>query len=313
MFRNRISARQKNIFLIGALSAPLSTLAGMDGWIQTLLAVLIVGVLAFFACRFQEKLENPGKWYRIAQILWLVFLLGQLGKWPAHTWPGGTDFPVVPLTLLALGVFASLDGGSYAAWCATALFWLLLILYGVILFSGLSEWKLKNFTPESGMVSWELLLVLLLPAVVGMLPGERAGFRGIAGVALTAVLLSLWTIGTLTRGVAEQVSWPLYESVKGMNLFGVAERYEAFVSVTATMGYFILFSLLFSGIGTQAEEIPGLGGKKAVGAAGVISAALMLYVPHLPGECLFFGGILFWLVLPAFELFIKKSKKRKKL
>ena len=50
----------------------------MDGWIQTLLAVLIVGVLAFFACRFQEKLENPGKWYRIAQILWLVFLLGQL-------------------------------------------------------------------------------------------------------------------------------------------------------------------------------------------------------------------------------------------
>ena len=262
MFRNRISARQKNIFLIGALSAPLSTLAGMDGWIQTLLAVLIVGVLAFFACRFQEKLENPGKWYRIAQILWLVFLLGQLGKWPAHTWPGGTDFPVVPLTLLALGVFASLDGGSYAAWCATALFWLLLILYSVILFSGLSEWKLKNFTPESGMVSWELLLVLLLPAVVGMLPGERADLRGIAGVALTAVLLGLWTIGTLTRGVAEQVSWPLYESVKGMNLFGVAERYEAFVSVTATMGYFILFSLLFSGIGTQAEEIPGLGGKK---------------------------------------------------
>ena len=257
----------------------------MDGWIQTLLAVLIVGVLAFFACRFQEKLENPGKWYRIAQILWLVFLLGQLGKWPAHTWPGGTDFPVVPLTLLALGIFASLDGGSCAARCATALFWLLLILYGVILFSGLSEWKLKNFTPESGMVSWELLLVLLLPAVVGMLPGERAGF----------------------------LSWPLYESVKGMNLFGVAERYEAFVSVTATMGYFILFSLLFSGIGTQAEEIPGLGGKKAVGAAGVISAALVLYVPHLPGECLFFGGILFWLVLPAFELFIKKSKKRKKL
>ena len=61
MFRNRISARQKNIFLIGALSAPLSTLAGMDGWLQTLLATLIVGVLAFFACRFQEKLENPGK------------------------------------------------------------------------------------------------------------------------------------------------------------------------------------------------------------------------------------------------------------
>ena len=175
---------------------------------------------------------------------------------------GGTDFPVVPLTLLALGVFASLDGGSYAAWCATALFWLLLILYGVILFSGLSEWRLKNFTPESGMVSWELLLVLLLPAVVGMLPGERAGFRGIAGVALTAVLLSLWTIGTLTRGVAEQVSWPLYESVKGMNLFGVAERYEAFVSVTATMGYLYYSACCSPGLAPRQRKYPVWGVKK---------------------------------------------------
>lgn len=313
MFRNRISARQKNIFLIGALSAPLSTLAGMDGWLQTLLAALIAGVLAYFGCWFQEKLENPGKGYRIAQILWLVFLLGQLGKWPAHTWPGGTDFPVVPLTLLALGAFASLDGGSCAARCATALFWLLLILYGVILFSGLSEWELKNLAPEPGMVSWELLLVMLLPAAVGILPGEKAGIRGIAGTALTAAVLSLWTIGTLTRGVAEQVPWPLYESVKGMNLFGVAERYEAFVSVAATMGYFILLSLLFSGIGTLGDGISGLGGKKTVAWAGVTSGALVLYVPHLPGEFLFFGGIVFWLVLPTFALFIKKSKKRKKL
>ncbi len=311
MFRNDISARQKNILMIGALSAPLSTLAGMDGWLQTLLGAVVVGTLACFCCRLQEKLEEPGKGYRIVQILWLIFLLGQLGKWPSHTWPNGTDFPVVPLTLLALGAFSSLDGGSCAARCATALFWLLLILYGVILFSGLSAWELKNLAPEPGMVSWELLLVMLLPAAVGILPGEKAGIRGIAGTALTAAVLSLWTIGTLTRGVAEQVPWPLYESVKGMNLFGVAERYEAFVSVAATMGYFILLSLLFSGIGTLGDGISGLGGKKSVAWAGVISGALVLYVPHLPGELLFFGGIVFWLVLPAFALFIKKSKKRK--
>ena len=132
-------------------------------------------------------------------------------------------------------------------------------------------------------------------------------------IAVLFTVLSLFTVGTLSQGVAETVSWPFYESGKSLSIFGVAERFEAFISVASTMGYFALYSLLLSALGHMAQHTFGRG--KAGIICGAAASGVFMLLPALPPVVVSMGVLTLWILLPGLgsvTIFHKMRKKGKR-
>lgn len=314
MFHEKVPQHQLAGWLLGAMTAPLVQIAGRQGWLPALVAaVTCIGLCWIVNILPTEHLWNK-KWYCILQSAWLTVTLAALADWSADAWPTGTDFPVVPLTLLTLAVFAALNGPSGASRVSGVLFWFLVLLYGTVLAAGS-----KNIKPEWLIPKWEnpdasMLFVLLIPAAAVFLPREKgkALHWVFPGILLLYVAVTLWTVGTISPKVAGEVTWPFYESSKSLSLFGVAERFESLVSVAMTMGYFSLYSLLLSGVGHLAENYRPGWGKRGVVVGGVAAGVLVLLAQQPQPVVLVIITLAAWCLLPLFGAFTELWKKSKK-
>ena len=303
-------------WIIGGISAPLAYLAGHDSW----LVVLTVGVVCSALCRLvlwsADRQGASGRWYCIIQAVWLAVISREIAEWTAQCWPTGAGFPVVPLTLLVLATFAAWDGAERASRAGSVLFWFLALLYGIILASGVQNIKFSYLLPDMDLPSPMLIVAFLLPAVAAFLPcEERGSSAGLAGIVVFAVAVSVLTSGTLSLQVAQASSLPVYEFSKSLSLFGVAERFEAFVSVALTIGFFSLHSFLLSAAGHLTEcALPGKG-RAGVLVTAVLAGGLMLLSPKIPELILVCFSIFLWGVLPlalAGYKGLKMSKKTEK-
>lgn len=310
MFTEKISAYPFAAWLFTAMSAPLMQVAGQDGYLTTLLAAAVLGVLYFLP---RARLTG-NKLYCGVQYVWLIVLLSQLLKWSADAWPTGTGFPIVPLTLLALAVCSVQSGLRRGAGVGSILFWLMLLLYGILLISGVRNIKVSYLTPTWNIPGQSLILALLLPAVTFLLPVEKGSAVkwGFVAVGAFALLSALWTIGTLSLPIAQNQDWALYEAGKSMSFFGVAERFEAFISAAATLGYFSLFALLMGAAGGMAEAVRAGAGKSGVWIGGAVAAIFMLLRVKIPTIFLEAGTFLLWCVLPVFGGIFTRLKKAEK-
>lgn len=309
MFTDKVPKNALAVWVWVAMTAPLAQLAGKDHWVAVIVLALLCGLVCGLAIRFGQP--DGGTWFRILQCVWLVAVLAQMARWSADIWPTGRAFPIVPLALLLLAVLSACKGPAAAARVGGILFWFLLLLYGGLLLAGGENVKLKWLTPRWDMPSPVLGAVLLIPAVAGFLPREKGEEKGLIGVVAFAAATALWTVGSLSFGVAQDQSWPFYEGMKSVGLFGVAKRLEAFVSVAATLGYFALCSLLLSAVGMNFERIRQGAGRCGVIAAGAFAASLV-WLPLQGGGIQGMISLVLWVLAPLFSACTKLLKKRKK-
>lgn len=314
MFREKIPQQQYAGWLFVAMTAPLARSAGMQGWLPALVAAIICLGLCWIVHVLPTEHLWKKRWYCILQIVWLVITLAALADWSADAWPTGGDFPVVPLTLITLAVFAALNGPVGGSRVSGVLLWFLVLLYGIVLAAGS-----KNIKPGWLLPKWEnpgvsMLFVLLLPAAGVFLPREkgRTPLWVFLAILLFFTALALWTVGTISPKVAGEVGWPFYESAKSLSLLGVAERFESLVSVAMTLGYFSLYSLLLCGVGNLAENLHPGWGRWGVIAGGVAAGILVLLALCPAPVVLVIITLIAWGLLPVFGAFTELWKKSKK-
>lgn len=314
MFREKVPQYQLAAWLFVSVSAPVVQTVGKNGWVTT--AVAGVGCLGIcWLATVLSPLETVRKkWFCVLQLPVIVLVTAEFARWSVDCWPTGTDFPVVPLTLLTLAVFSALHGAAGASRVPSVLFWFLAILYGIVLAAGSKNVKVQWLSPNWELPDDGLLLALLLPSVAALLPREKGKAMHLAFPVILLFLLAavLWTVGTISPEVAAEVSWPFYESSKSLNLLGVAERFESLVSAAMTLGYFSLYSLLLSVAGSVGECIKSGWGKWAVITCGVATAALTLLMIHTAQGLLVIITLIAWCFLPLFGGFTELWKKSKK-
>lgn len=303
-------------WVVSGLSAPLAQTAARSSWS----GVIALGVIGCAACglvlHMAKRGSYTGRWYCLLQCVWLAVISGEIARWSEDCWPTGADFPIAPLTLLVLAVFAAWDGAERASRIGGVLFWFLALLYAIILGAGTENLKIEYMQPVWEMPEANLLVLFLLPAVAGLLPRERhSGSLTQAGLIVFAAVVSLWTAGTLSYPIVKNLRQPFYEYSRSMSLLGVAERFESFTSVALTMGYFTLLSLLLSAAGHLTENaFPGKGRVGTVSAA-ISAGAIMAFVPQIPQIYLAICAALVWVILPLITgrmIAIKKSEKNEK-
>ncbi len=293
-----------------AVSAPLAHMAGHWDWLTVGIASVICATLCAVVLHLSDRHRIRRPWYSGLQTLWLVVVMSAMLRWSASCWPTGRSFPLVPLTLLILALFAAWDGALRASRTTSVLFWFIALLYNVVLAAGTKNLTLTYMIPRLQLPGGSLIMLLLLPSVGAFLPcKKRLRILPLLLIAAFSVVVSAWTIGTLSPMAAKAVEQPFYVFSRSLSLQGIAERFESLVSVALTMGYFTLFVYLLSGVYHLTEDIfPGQG-KKGIAIAGAAAAALMLAAPNIPEIIMAAGAFALWILLPVIvKIFWKKSK-----
>lgn len=144
-----------------------------------------------------------------------------------------------------------------------------------------------------------------------MLPREKKSrpWPWALGLTVGAVILSAVTVGVLSPAVAEKTEGAFFEMVRGIRIFGVAERFEAVVAAAMTLGWFCLLSLLLTVAGHMAETLYEGWGKAGVWLSAIVAGVISLWGRNAPVWPFALGALVFWCLLPT--LFSRKEKNSK--
>ncbi len=303
MFHRLVYGNGESLWLFAAMTAPIFCLAGTADWLTVLLAALVGMCFCTLVWLVPENRIWQQKWYCTLQSVWLILIFAVLSRWADRVWPTGNGKPAVSLALTVLAATSALSGKTAAAQVGVLLCGAVTILYSIVLLSGIGQWHSAAEKVETAE-PWLWLLSFMLPAG-GVKVLSKRKKAVLPWISLLAVGVSVWIAGL---AVDRTNGWPFYEAAKSLRLLGIADRFEALVSVAATLGFFSLFSLLLSGVYDFAEQLFPQGGKigtVASAAAGWLAGGLLQKV----NVCLLAVATLFiWGVLPLAGLFDREIK-----
>lgn len=314
MWSEKVSSRQLWTWAAVALTGPLAQFAGSCSWDWVAVLGIGCGAICWMLHRLAHGVDRWPKWLCAAEFLWAAFMAGMAASWSGYCWDASSARPVVPLTLILLASCASWGGAERGSRVSCVLSWFLTLLYAVILAAGCRDLKANWMKP-----GWEgsliLIPIFLTPAVAIYLPRKKGmGAAASLGViSAFAVAISLWSVGALSMDVAAQAQPAFYEFSKSLSLFGVAERFESFVSVAMTMGYFSLFSMLISAAGHLAEHIRQGWGKGGVVAAAVTAGGVCVFLRKVQTAGIATGCLFLWIAVPLLYLALGRLSKSKKI
>lgn len=235
----------------------------------------------------------------------LLFVTGLLIKDSAQCWRGD-NYPAVPLILLGLAAWSAWKGPAAAARTGCVLFWAVLVIYTLVIVSGLGEIDFVNLLPEYQESDWRILLLVLVPAAAMPLQNKKEKLSAKVVVPLIlAFAASLTVAGVMSPSLAGELDQPFYEMSRSLDLFGIAKRFEAVISAAATVGWFSLMSLALSLPVSMVKQ-----GQKAVVIGGTFAiAAIMLVNLHISGAIALIIGAVCWVIMPLLAQGIEISKK----
>lgn len=313
MSKNKINAVTLGAWLFAAITAPLAQIGAGAPWLYVLAVGAICGVLCWCIHSLSGGDCCTAKWYCLVQLLFLAIATGAITNWTADCWPTGSTFPVVPLVLLALAAASAWDGGIRASRTGGVVFWFVALLFVIILAAGVKNQRTEWLRPEWELGDGRLIFVFLIPAVATFLPREKGKGYGITFLAVLffGLAATLLTIGALSPKVAKGMAFAFYEYSKSLSLLGVAERFEAFVSVALTMGYFALLSLLLSGAYHLTETLGKGSGRYGILFCVAAAAICIGFYPIGTQIWLPMCAVLLWGVLPFGVHAVEKIKKSK--
>lgn len=313
MLSDKIPSRQAWAWLLVSMSAPLAVAAGRSSWIWVLAVGVVCGGVCWGIYAMGTETPRYAKWFCCLQILWLTIAAGEMARWSGYCWGGDGEVPAVSVTLLVLAACASWNGGERASRVGSVLAWFVGLLYIIVLGAGVRGLRGQWIEATLETPPVELVFVFLIPVALGMLPQGKSGSgKWILWIPVAfGLMVSIWTMGTLSWTGMAQSTFPFYTFTKSLRLFGVAERFEAFVSVALTMGFFSVMSLFFSVAGELAEQIRPKGGRAGIVISCTLAAGAVLIGKGASELELAVLAAIFWGILPLGAAACGKIKKSK--
>lgn len=276
MFGRTVNSRGLMAWTLAALLAPAAQFFGSLPWTWVLGAGGLAGVLALWQGRQRAEIPRP---LAAAVVLVTVPALLLALRYSGACWPG-VDDGIQGWALLAFGTWAALRGSRAGSRYGTVVLCLTALAYGLLVAWALPGVKGENLRPLTyGERPWTLL-VLALPLLLRAFPQEGKGrsWPWILGGLLGGAALSAVCAGCLSPLRAAESTGAFYDLVRGLRLFGVAERFEAVVSGIMTMGWFCYVTLLLCAAGETGERIRKGGGEAALLLSAGMAAVLNLIV-----------------------------------
>lgn len=314
MFNEKVNQYPLWAWVLVGMSAPVAQFASREQWTAVLIMAAACGGLCWGIHALDSGEPVSRRWYCAVEYLFLMLITGEFARLSASCWPTGGSYPIVPLTLLILAVFSALDGANRASRAGSVIFWFLALLYAVVLTASVKNLRGNWMMPALEAPSAFLIVVFLLPAVASFLPREKGGAAGIAltAIGIFAAVISLLTSGTMSQNAIKTLEDPFYEFSKSLSLFGVAERFEALISVALTLGYFAMLSFLLSAAGHLAERVRTGWGRPGVICCGAAGGLILLFCPRIASLWLAVLCVVLWGILPFTTLCWSKFEKSKK-
>lgn len=296
--QSKIPAAQLNAWLLVAAVGPIFSIVGRNGWVTVLLTAIACGALSF--CVLTCKRESWPRWLCVLELGWLTVLLGGLAKISGTCWEEADAFPAIPTILLLLSTLAAQQGAFRTARTGATLVWLVLPVLGIVFLAGTADINPDRIRGDLEAPDGMLISLLLIPCLGIFLPrssSKTARWTALV-LGLVAVAASALMDAAMGQSVAEAADNSFYEFSKGVNLFGVAERFEALVACVLTAGWFALFAMILSAVYHLAEQIFSPTAKWSVWIVAAVSAGLMCILPNTD-YWMAIGGIIFWGFLPV--------------
>lgn len=293
-----MSSAQLTAWLITAVSAPCLTIAGRIAWTDAVAGALLC--VAASVCL--QRTELPS-WVGFFEAAAAILYLGAIAKEGATCWEDCAEPQLLVVALLLTATFAIRKGITQGGRVGASLLWFLAPGAFLILFAGVNELRVPSVHLDKMPDLFEVVPILLLPIL-----GRRAAETGIRKSALimSAVVsvLILWLNAAGMTGVTNA----FYEYSKGVTLFGVAERFEAFSACLLTVGWFALFSYLMGVIFEIIESQRKGSGKIGIWAALAV-VIVILYNLTIPLSVVGILCLISWGVLPILTQVLGRLRK----
>ena len=219
--------KQSNLWLLAAIAAPAAHFSG-SGWLTALITA--AAILPLSLLKRDWAFPKP---IALLQILWLGIVAGALLPAGAACWPSDNAL-AVPLTLLTL---AALTRAAHAPRIGAVLAFAMGLLALPIAISGAVHLKLRWLSETPLTFNPMLALVLLLPALP---TGETGRGRGIVGVGILGIALSVLIQGVLSYHIAVSLPDPEYQAARTLGYL------EPVAAAALTLGWYAVTTLLFS-------------------------------------------------------------------
>ena len=223
---DRPTARQRDAWLLAAMTVPAVALCAGIGWQWALLGGAISAALYLIQGRARQSglaLRDAvneafgtagGTMIMVLAAIWNLFALAWLTQRADGAFPEAKDSVAVGLILLALAAFAAWKGEDVAARCAGVIALVLVGLYVLLLLAAIGDVELEWLRPWGG---WRRALLpmgcLLLPCAAWYLGAEKdeSGGKGHWALLLLApALAAAVTAGCLSPRLAAMADAPFY-------------------------------------------------------------------------------------------------------
>lgn len=287
---------------------PILCLAGRIEWTTAVLATLICSILSL--CNYAYGSKELPRWLCVAECFWLIIFLGEIASNSATCWESSGSEWLIPVALLLLSGFAVYRGETRGARIGATLMWLVIPILSVVLLAGSNMIQPQNISWEVELPDSLFVSVLLLPCLASLRSryGKEKGRWPIAIIAIMAITASLIIHMTLGREIASQESNGFYILSKSINLFGVAERFEALVACALTGSWFALFVVVVDTVRQLGEKVIPEHSKGCTWFCVGASIGVMCIL-HIPEQVLGIGNLIFWGFLPILTQVIGGEKK----
>ena len=302
MREHEVTARQLGVWLLAAVSAPLSAASGA-GWAAVLLAGLAMLPLARLGAQGWQSISGA---MAIVESVWLSILAGVMLRSSALFWPASHSGWFVPVVLLAL---ASLTVPSAAPRVGAVVGLCLAVLYVPVLVGGAAQIELRWLEPQAGNWTAMLLIALLIPSLWGLWRAESSGIGHILTASgVVGVLFAVLVQGILSPVLASRIPDAFYQMSRAMEL-GVLSRIEPVVAVASALGWYALGALLHASAvrlalrGGVRMHLARLGG-------AALSALVVITGVSVPAALAVALCVVLWVVTQLCGEKMKKSEKR---
>lgn len=310
MYDHKINHRQLTAWLLGAIiPTAIQRMAGVS-WLSVLLISLLCTLCVWLRWTFGA--EPRGKWISLLGLGLMALLLGTAAESSVSSWPSG-GHPLASGALLLLAAWSAWKGTNASARVGCVLFWFILLLYLVLLGTGLKEVNMEWIVPQKGVLDPMGCILLLTPAAATIHLEKKNSFSPrllLGGILCTTS--AFITAGVVSPKIASEASNAFYEMVRTLSLLGQAQRFEAVLSAGMTVGWFLVFSLYLSICASLFEKLKKGKGKWGILVATAVAAVTLLYQMHIPASLLLVLSAIFWVLIPILTQWIDIIKKVEK-
>ena len=300
-----LSRGQRDSLLFGAVAGTVAVTCGGMSLLWSIPALILAGAVYCAVRRILPEGKSLAAympvWMLVPELLFLILAAAKTASHAADCWPGHSAWQLFALALLALAGASALQGTDAVGRCAVLLTAGSILFYVPVL--GAAAWQ---STPPAETGSWKEGIPVLLTALTVVcslfLPSQKRSGRMLAGLAGFTVLLLYVTAGRNGK-------LPVLTAVRGITLFGAAQRFEAVASCVLTVGLFLMLAL-FAASGGEILGAMGAGNYGAL-AVTVPAGAAVWWVDAVHPAMFVVGAALFWGVFPLLLLPVVACKSRK--